>query len=190
VTPLQAYTLPGGASNGTLRSEYCMSYPSGEQVPEAGGKFYVSNVLAELDVPGEWYWNRTSGTVYVWPTAPLPPSGPIAFLSLADDLVDVFGEAGAAGRRQCGTVSVGAHACQGARSNPPPPPLHRADQEDVTISGIDFRFGRGVGINIAGSSGITVDGVTLYGIGSTGINITDGAGVTVQVRGWRRGGGG
>ena len=36
-----------------------------------GQWFYAENVLAELDVPGEWYLDRDTAILYFWPTAPL-----------------------------------------------------------------------------------------------------------------------
>ncbi|MBM4044191.1 MAG: hypothetical protein FJ279_03685, partial [Planctomycetes bacterium] len=35
-----------------------------------GNRYYVSNVLEELDSPGEWYLDRASGTVHYWPKSP------------------------------------------------------------------------------------------------------------------------
>ena len=40
----------------------------------AGQRFYFLNVLEELDQPGEWYLDRQSGVLYLWPPAPLPGS--------------------------------------------------------------------------------------------------------------------
>lgn len=34
-------------------------------------RFYFLNVLEELDQPGEWYLDRESGVLYLWPPAPL-----------------------------------------------------------------------------------------------------------------------
>jgi len=61
-----------------------------------------------------------------------------------------------------------------------------AGVDGVTLSGLDFRFSRGIGVNVASSTAITIDSVSLYAIGSTGVNVTDGANVTVQVSSVRR----
>jgi hypothetical protein len=37
----------------------------------AGQRVRVVNALSELDVPGEWYLDRDTGTLYFWPPAPL-----------------------------------------------------------------------------------------------------------------------
>eukprot|EP01048_Picozoa_sp_COSAG05_P025911 COSAG05_NODE_6818_length_897_cov_13.698795_1_plen_261_part_10 len=52
-------------------SEVC----SGDCLPAAytdskkGGSYYCYNLLAELDTPGEYYLNRSAGSLYVWPVA-------------------------------------------------------------------------------------------------------------------------
>jgi hypothetical protein len=37
----------------------------------AGQRFYFVNVLEELDSPGEWYLDRSSGVLYLWPPEPV-----------------------------------------------------------------------------------------------------------------------
>ena len=36
----------------------------------AGNRYFVSNVIEELDSPGEWFLSRTNTTVYYWPKSP------------------------------------------------------------------------------------------------------------------------
>jgi hypothetical protein len=36
-----------------------------------GDRYYVQNLLEELDSPGEWYLDRRSSTLYFWPPKPL-----------------------------------------------------------------------------------------------------------------------
>ncbi len=36
-----------------------------------GDRYYVQNLLEELDAPGEWYLDRRTETLYFWPPAPL-----------------------------------------------------------------------------------------------------------------------
>jgi C1A family cysteine protease len=38
---------------------------------KAGQPYYVYNLLEEIDLPGEWYLNRTTGILYYWPASPL-----------------------------------------------------------------------------------------------------------------------
>lgn len=39
----------------------------GSEYGETGGRYYFYNVLEELDAPGEWYLNRETGMLYLWP---------------------------------------------------------------------------------------------------------------------------
>ncbi len=36
-----------------------------------GDRYYFRNALEELDAPGEWYLDKATSTLYVWPPAPL-----------------------------------------------------------------------------------------------------------------------
>lgn len=37
----------------------------------AGDRYFVENILEELDSPGEWYLDRSARRLYLWPTGPL-----------------------------------------------------------------------------------------------------------------------
>ncbi len=39
-----------------------------------GDRYYVQNLLEELDTPGEWYLDKKSGTLYFWPPEDMTPS--------------------------------------------------------------------------------------------------------------------
>jgi hypothetical protein len=43
-----------------------------------GQWYYAFNLLPELDTPGEWYLDRSSGTLYFWPPAPLEQGKAVA----------------------------------------------------------------------------------------------------------------
>jgi hypothetical protein len=49
---------------------------------KAGKPYYMTNLLEEIDTPGEWYLNRSTGTLYFWPSAPLASSE--VYVSLLD----------------------------------------------------------------------------------------------------------
>ncbi len=51
-----------------------------------GQQYYAVNVLAELDEPGEWYLDRTSGVVYLWPPEPIE-NARIVFSTLESPVV-------------------------------------------------------------------------------------------------------
>jgi len=47
---------------GTLATEYASTYGYAE-----GGSYHFYNVFEELDSPGEWYLDRETGLLYLWP---------------------------------------------------------------------------------------------------------------------------
>ena len=49
----------------------------------AGQRFYFLNILEELDAPGEWFLDRTSGVLYFWPPEPINEGD--AYLSLLSE---------------------------------------------------------------------------------------------------------
>lgn len=57
-------SLDAGSRRVTLARD--CSYPI-----RPGDRYYFRNALEELDAPGEWYLDRTNGTLYFWPPAPL-----------------------------------------------------------------------------------------------------------------------
>ena len=145
IGPLQAFDAPD-----ILRSMYCMDYPSTEEVPQTNGSFSVFNVLAELDTPGEYYINRTSGFAYVWP----PPqakkktsvstrkqsdtTSPIAWASLLENLVVIEGAA------------------------------------NVSISNLSLGITRGGALITNDAISIRVTNVTLANVGNMALNISNG----------------
>ncbi len=45
-----------------------------------GQRFYAFNILAELDIPGEWYLDRSTGKLYFWPPEPIETSTAVVSL--------------------------------------------------------------------------------------------------------------
>lgn len=55
-----------------------------------GQKYYVLNVLAELDQPGEWCLDRQTGLLYVWPPEPVE-NARIVFSTLEEPVIRLSG---------------------------------------------------------------------------------------------------
>jgi hypothetical protein len=53
-----------------------------------GQRYYAVNVLAELDLPGEWYLDRRSGVLYIWPPEPMEKAR-IVFSTLASPCISL-----------------------------------------------------------------------------------------------------
>jgi hypothetical protein len=58
----------------TLTTAAPYHYASTGMTMEQGIKYYAYNLLEEIDVPGEWYLNRQTGILYLYPPAALPKS--------------------------------------------------------------------------------------------------------------------
>ncbi len=52
-----------------------------------GQPYYVQNLLEEITVPGEWYLNRDTGILYLWPIEPLNSTSEIMVSLLDQPLV-------------------------------------------------------------------------------------------------------
>ncbi len=127
---------------------------------QQGQHFYIYNLIEELDEPGEWYLNRTTGILYFYP--PSPDKGAKVHLSLFEGAV-IRLERSSHVRIEGLTIEV-------SRGNA------------VEMSGGTFNSIRNCTIrNIAGNAvsieGGTQNGVadcTIHGIGSSGIILNGG----------------
>jgi hypothetical protein len=61
--------------------------PYGNYGFRQGQRFYFLNVLEELDQPGEWFLDRTTGLLYFWPPAKLGTTNEILFSTLGEPLI-------------------------------------------------------------------------------------------------------
>jgi parallel beta-helix repeat protein len=65
------------------------------QVPlGAGDRYFVENVLEELDCPGEWCLDRQSGRLFYWPLAGITPDSEIVAPVLGR-IIEILGDAAA-----------------------------------------------------------------------------------------------
>ncbi|XP_046360205.2 uncharacterized protein LOC124137802 [Haliotis rufescens] len=58
-------------------------------ITDQGGYFRVMNMLSELDEPGEYYIDRSTGILYVWPNTPTGAltSSDVVYASMVDDCI-------------------------------------------------------------------------------------------------------
>lgn len=63
-------TLPVAALE-PATSQLTLAAPAPPYGIKAGQRVFIQNALAELNEPGEWYLDRITGTLYLWPLAEL-----------------------------------------------------------------------------------------------------------------------
>lgn len=61
----------------------------------AGRRCYIRNVFGELDVPGEWYLDKSTATLYFWPPDGKKPANGDVVLGYLDRVVNLQGTASA-----------------------------------------------------------------------------------------------
>lgn len=123
-----------------------------EETVENGNYFYVYNVLAELDTEGEYYINRSSSMLYAW----LPPPPPSLVGGAAADAVIAFA-----------TVLEAPLLAMNGSSN-------------AAVSGVDFLYGRSVGIVLNQCNNVTIADAQVSAVGLMAINVSDGFAVTIS----------
>ena len=124
-----------------------------------GQWFYAFNILAEIDMPGEWYLDRETSTLYFWPPSPIKEGQPT--VSVANTLVQMADVAHVtfqnitfeAARGTAITISGGSHN---------------------RIAGCTFRNLGSWAVNIAGGTHNGVVGCDIYETGDGGIALSGG----------------
>ena len=176
--PVVAIDVSGAAINITAcPSSYPPFAASGDSI-SAGGTFVAYNILAELDAPGEFVFNASTNTLYVW-----PPDA--SYWSITPWAAPTVGAPTATRARMAedgddpvvGYVSVNASAV-----------LTLDGASFLTIDSIAVENGRGAGIVTVNSTSIGFTNVTIRNVGAMGLNVTGGANVTFE-RGSIRGAG-
>jgi hypothetical protein len=125
-----------------------------------GNPFHFLNVLEELDQPGEWYLDRTSGILYVLPPTDLDKAR-VDFPLLAAPLVTMQDVAHVTLRGL--TFEVG--RTEGAVIT---------DGEQVLLAGCTFRRLGGNGVVIRGGVGHGVLGCDIHSVGAGGVRVAGG----------------
>ena len=126
---------------------------------KAKPRYFVYNLLEELDAPGEWYVDRETRTLYFYPTA---DGFKDVALSLAKDpLVRVRNTANVVLKGLEFKFSTG-QAVNVSGSN------------DVTLDGLQASWLSRAGIGVWGGSNVTVRNCCLWQIGSTGLDVSGG----------------
>ena len=126
-----------------------------------GQRFYYLNILEELDQPGEWYLDKTSGMLYFWP--PQPSAGgqrAEAVLSLLDQPLVKFTSAS--------YITVKGVTFEAGRA------------DGITIQGGTGVLLRGCQIRNIGDRGVGIDSGFRHGVVDCDIFDTGDGGVSVN----------
>ena len=122
-----------------------------------GHHWYALNLLEELDVPGEWYLNRSTGILYFWPPSDIGKGHPV--VSLTRDLVSLDGVSNVTLR------GLTLEACRG---------------DAVTIKGGSHNLIDGCTLRNIGDRGAVIAGATDSGVRGGEITGTGEGGVLLQ----------
>ncbi|NUQ64690.1 MAG: right-handed parallel beta-helix repeat-containing protein [Pirellulales bacterium] len=124
-----------------------------------GDRYFVQNLLAELDAPGEWYLDCDQARLYFWPPADLS-SGEVS-VPVTDSLVSVDGAAGVTLR------GLTIEGCSGAA-------VTFKNCEGCLVAGCTIRNTGLWGVSIAGGHGTGAAGNDIFATGAGGVNINAG----------------
>jgi hypothetical protein len=124
-----------------------------------GQWFYAYNILAELDMPGEWYLDRESGILYFWPPAEIEQGRPT--VSTLSTLVKMEGVS---------HVTLRGFTLEVARGHA----VTMSGGEGNRIVGCTLRNVWGWAVQISGGREHAVIGCEIYNIGNGGIALRGG----------------
>jgi hypothetical protein len=133
-----------------------------------GQWFYGFNILAELDVPGEWYLDREAGTLYFWPPSSID-SGQ-AVVSLLPTLLSL---------QDTSHVAFSGFIFEAARGTA----FTVAGGTQVRVADCVFRNLGSWAVKISGGTQHSVSGCTVAGTGDGGIEMSGGDRATLQPSG-------
>ena len=124
-----------------------------------GQRCYIYNLIEEMDIPGEWYYDRSSGKLYLYPLDTNPESSMILSFS-ENPIIKLEGvknviirDFEVTGTRNCG---IYAKSC---------------DNLSLSYLAVDKLSGEGI---IAGGNNIRIEGCSIFDIGKKGIDIKGG----------------
>ena len=124
-----------------------------------GHRWYALNLLEELDTPGEWYLDRTSGLLYFWPPSDVGKGRPT--VSLTRDLIRLEGVSNVTLR------GLTLEACRGDAIT------IRGGSHDV-IDGCKILSAGDRGVTVADTTDSGVRGGEITGTGEGGISLSGG----------------
>lgn len=125
-----------------------------------GGRYCVFNALEELDQPGEWYLDRATGNLYLWPSAPLK-DGDITVSEMTNAFLQIKNATNVTWRGMMMECSrFNAVTIEGGQSN--------------LVAGCTMRNLGGIGVEIRGGTHNGVQSCNIYQCGQGAIILAGG----------------
>jgi hypothetical protein len=109
-----------------------------------GARFYIVNLLEELDFPGEYFVDAATNTLYFYPPTPLAAAGEIFLSVLAEPIIakGSYGKAGAA-------------------------------LTNVAFEALSVQYGKSHGVAIYGADNVVLRDMTVSNVGLNGVELAD-----------------
>jgi len=126
----------------------------------AGQRYYALNLLAELDSPGEWYLDRKTGMLYLWPPGPIAGAR-VALSVLEQPLVAM---------KDASHVVLRGLTLEATRG----PAVEIAGGAGNLVAGCTIRNTGAHGVAVQSGTGSGVTACEIYRTGSHGVSISGG----------------
>lgn len=149
------------AAAGTIALAYPTGYGLSEAYDRTDKKYYVFNLLEEIDQPGEWYLDRKAGTLYCWPPSTL--RGARVLLSRSTQTPFVLNEVSHLTLR--GITIEGARGAEAIRI---------AGGVSNLVVGCTIRNVAGRAVTVDGGAGHAVRDCHIFNTGTGGISLAGG----------------
>jgi len=124
-----------------------------------GQWYYAFNALCEIDEPGEWYLDRETGILYLYPPSPVEDAE--VMVSVLPALVDVKGAS---------HVTLRGFLLEGARGTT----ITIAGATGTRVVGCTIRNGGSGAVSVSGGTSCGVVGCDIYDVGAAGISLSGG----------------
>ncbi len=136
-----------------------------------GDRYFVQNLLEELDAPGEWYLDREAGTLYFWP--PEEDPSPTVYRPVLKTIVEV-----AKGTSKVTLRGFTIEVCDGTA-------VVFEETSECLVAGNTIRNAgdyKGDGVSVSGKKNGVV-GNDIYEIGSSAVSLSGGDRPTLTAAG-------
>jgi hypothetical protein len=148
-------------ASGTLTLEYPLGYGLAERYDRTDKMYYIFNLLEEIDQPGEWYLDRSTGYLYCWPPVPIEDAKYI----LTRTAHILFGF------KDVSHVVLRGFVVDGGRA---PEVVRVQGGESVHIDGCTFKNLAGKAVTVTGGRKHTVANCHIFNTGSGGLHLEGG----------------